>query len=119
MKKTTTKKASHAGAIVSGLLGVTAAAVGTYFLYGHKDAAKNRAKVKGWMLKAKGEVLEKLEKIDDVTEGAYHSTLDAVIEKYNKVKNIDPAELEGFVKQMKAHWGGIKKSFKKAPAKKK
>ena len=119
MKKNTTTKSSHAGAIVSGLLGVPAAAVGTYFLYGHKDAAKNRAKVKGWMLKAKGEVLEKLEKIDDVTEGVYHSTLDTVVAKYNKLKNIDPAELEGFVKQMKSHWGGIKKSFKKSPAKKK
>jgi hypothetical protein len=41
--------------------GVAAAALGAYFLYGSKDAKKNRAKVKGWMLKARGEVLEQLE----------------------------------------------------------
>ena len=38
--------------------GLTAAAVtaaGAFFLYGSKEAAKNRKKVKGWMLKAKGE----------------------------------------------------------------
>jgi flagellar basal body-associated protein FliL len=44
-------------------LGLTAAAVtaaGAYFLYGSKQAPQNRKKVKGWVLKAKGEVLEAL-----------------------------------------------------------
>ena len=39
------------------------AAAGTYFLYGSKDAKKNRKAVKSWALKAKAEVLEALEKV--------------------------------------------------------
>jgi hypothetical protein len=107
----TEKKTSGAGAIVAGIAGVTAAAIGAYYLYGHKDAEKNRAKVKGWMLKAKGEVLEELEKAQEVTESAYMSAVDTVTKKYNDLKSIDAAELASFMAEMKAHWNGIKKTM--------
>lgn len=114
------KTSNNAGAIVAGIAGLTAAAVGAYYLYGHKDAVKNRAKVKGWMLKAKGEVLEELEKAKDVTESAYMGAVDGVIKKYNQLKSIDPAELADFMDEMKAHWHGIQKTLStKAPAVKK
>ncbi|MBX4209328.1 hypothetical protein KW799_01345 [Candidatus Parcubacteria bacterium] len=103
---------SRAGAIIAGLAGLSAAAVGAYYLYGHKDAAKNRAKVKGWMLKAKGEVLEELEKAQEVTESAYMSAVDAVAKKYNELKNIDSDELASFIREMKDHWTGIRKTMK-------
>lgn len=123
MAKNTAPKAapskSHAGAIVAGIAGLTAAAIGTYYLYGSKNAPKNRAQVKGWMLKAKGEVLEKLEGVQDISESAYATAVDAVAKKYQAVKNIDAQELESFIGNMKAHWSGIKKSAKKSPAKKK
>lgn len=114
-KKTTNK----AGAVVMSIAGLTAAAVGAYYLYGHKDAAKNRAKIKGWMLKAKGEVLEELEKAKDVTESAYMGAVDTVLKKYNELKTIDPAELGEFMTEMKAHWSGIQKTLGKAPTTKK
>ncbi len=101
------KKAS-VGAITAGIVGVTAAAVGTYYLYGHKDAKKNRAKAKSWMLKAKGEVLEKLEQTQDVTEPLYHKAVDAVVAKYNQLKSVDQEELVMFLKDMKSHWADIK-----------
>lgn len=115
-----------AGAIIAGIAGLTAAAVGAYYLYGHKDAAKNRARVKGWMLRAKGEVLEELEKVQDVTESAYMSAIDAVAARYNQLKNIDPEELSSFIAEMRDHWTGIKQTLtrrtktvaKKAPQKK-
>jgi hypothetical protein len=107
------KKTSNAGGIVAGLVGLTAAAVGAYYLYGHKDAKKNRAHVKGWMLKAKGEVLEELEKAQDITEAGYHSAIDMVVKKYNELKSIDPKEIDEFMKEMKSHWSGIKKSVSK------
>lgn len=99
-------------AVVLGLAGLTAAAVGAYYLYGSKDASKNRAKVKGWMLKAKGEVLEQLEGAQDVTENAYMSAVDAIAKKYNELKSIDPNELEAFIGDMKKHWSGISKTVK-------
>ena len=121
MAKNTAPKpsTSHAGAIVAGIAGLTAAAVGAYYLYGSKNAPKNRAQVKGWMLKAKGEVLEKLEGVQDISESVYATAVDAVAKKYQAVKNIDAQELESFITNMKAHWSGIKKSAKKSPAKKK
>ncbi|MFA6158404.1 MAG: hypothetical protein WC763_02140 [Candidatus Paceibacterota bacterium] len=115
----TQKKASHShnGAIVAGLAGLTAAAVGAYYLYGSKNAPKNREQVKGWMLKAKGEVLERLEGAQEVTETTYLSAIDTVAKKYNALKQIEPAELASFISGMKSHWVGIKKSVKKAVGK--
>ena len=46
--------------IVGAGVGLAAVAAGAHFLYG-KDGATNRKKVRGWALKAKGEMLEKLE----------------------------------------------------------
>ena len=51
-----------------GLTTAAVAAVGAYFLYGSKDAPKNRKKVKSWALKAKGEVLEVLEKAEKIEQ---------------------------------------------------
>ena len=112
------KKSGGSGkAVIAGIVGLTAAAIGTYYLYGHKDAEKNRAKVKGWMLKAKGEVLDELEKVQDVTESVYMAAVDAVAKKYHELKNIDAADLEAFIKEMKDHWNGMKKTLSSAPAK--
>lgn len=110
---------THTKTIVAGLVGLTAAAVGAYYLYGHKDAPKNRAKVQAWMLKAKGEVLEKLEGAQDITESAYMSAVDSVAKKYNQLKSIDQAELSSFIGEMKDHWVGIKKTVKSASKSKK
>lgn len=111
-------KSSNAGAVVAAIAGLTAAAVGAYYLYGHKDADKNRAKVKSWMLKAKGEVLEHLENAGEVTESAYVSAVDTVAKKYNELKHINPGELSEFISEMKGHWNGIKKTMEKAPMRK-
>lgn len=108
------KSGGKAVSVIAGLAGLTAAAVGAYYLYGSKDAAKNRMKAKSWMLKAKGEVLEQLEGAQDVTESAYISAVDTVAKKYNELKTIDQAELASFVGDMKKHWVGIKKTVKSA-----
>jgi hypothetical protein len=106
-----------AGTLVASLAGLTAAAVGTYFLYGHKDAVKNRKIVKGWMLKAKGEVLEELEKIEDVSEEGFFKAVSAVVKKYNQLKHITPAEIEEFMGDMKDSWVGMQKKTKKTTKK--
>jgi len=93
-------------AVGAGIAALAAFAAAGYFLYG-KDGAKNRKKVRGWMLKAKGEVLEGVEKLKDVTE-----------EQYAAIKNIDPAEVEAMAKELRGHWKNIKKSISPAPKKK-
>ena len=99
-----------AGAILGIAAVAAAAAAGGYFLYG-KDGAKNRKKVKGWMLKAKGEILEKVEKLKDVSEAEYNNAINAVAAKYAAIKSIDPVEVEAMAKELRGHWKNIKKTI--------
>lgn len=114
MTKTTTGTKVAVGA---GIAALAAFAAAGYFLYG-KDGAKNRKKVKGWMLKAKGEVLEGVEKLKDVTEDQYAMIVDKVGAKYKTIKSIDPEEVDTMVKELRGHWKNIKKSISPAPKKK-
>jgi len=100
-------------AIGAGITVAIVAVAGTYFLYGSKNAAKNRKKVKAWTLKAKGEILEKLEKLSEVSEEAYNKIIDDVSEKYKKVKNIDRSDIQTFTKELKGHWKKMQKEIKK------
>lgn len=126
IKKTANSGKKLAVEIGVGLAAVAATAAGAYFLYG-KNGAKNRKAVKSWMLKAKAEALEQLEKAKDMSEKSYHEIIDKVHKKYAAVKNIDPKEVKELVGELKGHWVEIKKHLdkasktpkKKAPAKKK
>ena len=103
MKKEEKKDSGHG----FGLALIAAAAAAGYFLYGSKEGAKNRKKVKGWMLKAKGEVLEQIEKLKNVNEEDYNKIIDKVSEKYSKVKNIDGEEVRSMMEDMRKHWRKI------------
>ena len=105
-------------AIGAGVAAIAALAAAGYFLYGSKDGAKNRKKVRGWMLKAKGEVLEGVEKMKDVTEDQYSAIIHKVGAKYKAIKSIDPAEVDAMMKELHGHWKNIKKSISPAPKKK-
>lgn len=109
-KKTSTKKNSHTGAKIA--LGATlvAAAAAGYFLFGPKGK-DNRKKVKGWTLKAKGEILEKIENLEHVTEDKYHTIVDQITKKYAKAKNRTEKEVVDFEKEAKKYWNHIKRDL--------
>ncbi len=92
-----------------GLGALAALSAGAYFLYGTKEGAKKRVKIKGWMLKAKGEVLEKMEALKEVNEETYNKVLSTVMKKYEGLKNIDQAEVALLMTDLKKHWVNIKK----------
>lgn len=107
-----------------GLTAAAVAAAGTFFLYGSKNAAKNRKAVKSWTLKAKAEVLEKIEQAKEMTQEEYEQLIDTVSTTYAGVKDASKADLSTFKKEMKEHWLQIaktaapkKKAAKKAVAK--
>ena len=121
------KKDNNLGMAVG--LSAVAAAVGAYFMYGSKKAAKNRKEVKSWMFKAKAEVLEALENTQDMSKKEYEKLIDTVSGSYANITTATRADLAGFKKEMKEHWLEIaktavpkkepaKKTAKKAPAKK-
>jgi hypothetical protein len=121
-KKTT--KSGNGMEIGLAVAGLTAIA-GAVFLYGTDAGNKKRKEIKGWTLKAKGEVMEKLEKLKDVNEENYHKVVDVVAAKYKTLKTVAPEELDEVVADLKKSWKHIVKiakannTPKKAPAKKK
>ena len=106
------KKKNNSGLEVGvGLATMAALMLGTYFMYG-KDGVKNRKKVRGWMLKAKGEIVEHVEKMKDVTEENYVATIEKVMAKYILMKHIEKEELIPFIKELKGYWAVVKKQLK-------
>ena len=99
-------------ALVVGIVGVAAAAAaGAYFLYGTKDGKKKMKQIRGWALKAKGEVLQKVEQLKEVNEDLYHQVIDSVLKRYETLKSVSPAELAAVAKELKGHWKNIKKEL--------
>lgn len=105
------KQSSNAGV----KLGIAAAAVAgiasAYFLYGSNDASKNRKKVKGWMLKAKGEVIEQVEKLKEVDRETFMRVVDAVTAKYEKASSVGEAEAKKLGAELKKHWKEIEREL--------
>jgi 6-phosphogluconolactonase (cycloisomerase 2 family) len=131
-KKTTMTPAQKIGVGV-GLTAAAVTAAGAYFLYGSKNAAKNRKTVKSWSLKAKAEVLEKLEMAKEMSKEEYEDLINNVAEIYTGVKSASKVDIKAFKEEMKDHWKAIERTalpkkkvvkkavkavVKKAPAKK-
>lgn len=119
-KKTDNKKSSttEKAAIGVGLTAAAVAAAGAYFLYGSPNAAKNRKTVKSWMLKAKAEVLEQLEKAEKMTEAEFNDLVDMVGKTYSTVQGATKGEIAHFKKEMKDNWQKLQKSSVVKKAKK-
>ena len=106
------KKESSLGSEIGLAAAALAGIAGAYFLYGSKDAPKNRKKVSGWVVKAKGEVLERLEKLKEIGEQDYHSVVDTVVSKYQALKKGEPEQIAELVKELKGYWSKIQKEAK-------
>jgi hypothetical protein len=128
MAKKNSKKAGLSGGEKVGIgVALTTAAVaaaGAYFLYGSSNAKSNRKTVKGWALKAKGEVLEVMEKAGNMTAEEYQAALEKVAAGYSKLQSASKPEIAAFKKEMLSYWkqiakgtGGAKKAAKKSAKK--
>lgn len=113
-KKSTKKNDSHLDdvAIGVGLTTAAVAAAGAYFLYGNKNAAKNRKQVKSWALKAKAEVLEKIEDAKEMSEDEYQDLVSSVVTAYQSAKGATRKDLKEFASEMSDHWKQIEKAAK-------
>jgi hypothetical protein len=117
-KKAPAKKSGNGLEVGLALAGLAAIAGGV-FLYGTDAGKKKRKAIKGWMLKAKGEVIEKLENLKEVNEENYHKIVDAVEAKYKAVKSVAPEELAEVIADLKKSWKSIVKVAKAQTAPKK
>ncbi len=96
-------------AVGSAVIAGIGAIAGAYFLYGTKEGSKKRKVIKGWALKAKGEVLEKVESIKDLTEEKYLNAVNSVMKKYQNLKEKDGDEAEVLTKELSSYWNHLKK----------
>jgi len=101
-----TKKHSHRKLGLGFAAIAIAAAAGGYFLYG-KGGTKRRKVIRGWALKAKGEVLEKIEGLKYISKEDYKKIVDTVLVRYKKLKSVNAQELEQLSRELKSHWNSV------------
>jgi hypothetical protein len=104
------KKSKNHKLAYSGL--ALAAIAGALYVYSSADD-KQKKKVKGWLLKAKGEVLQKIENIKNIDKAEYLKIVDSVTKRYSKIKSINASELSSLKKELKKHWKKIQKELDK------
>ncbi len=111
------KKQAGGSAVGVGLgvaAAVAAAGAGAYWLYGAKDASKHRKVAKSWMLKARGEVLEGVEKLKDIDKEKYMEIVGNVMKRYKGVSGVTAAEMAHMVNDFKDSWKHMSKGATKA-----
>jgi hypothetical protein len=90
--------------VIAGLL--ASAAVGAVYFYG-KNKKKTQEKLRGWVLKVKGEVMERVASAETLTRSRYNEFIDAAVEKFSDKKHIAESEAEKLRENLKARWGEI------------
>lgn len=111
MKKQVTQKGLSTGTKIGIGASLAAAGVAAYLLFG-KDGKKNRKIVRGWAVKMKGEIIEKFEKAENLTETVYHNVVDQVSARYAKMKDVDQEELKELITDIRKHWKNMTKGAK-------
>lgn len=99
------------GGAIAAVAAIGALLAGT-FLFAGDRGGKNRTMVRDWMVRAKGEVIETLETMKDVSKETYDDVVDTVLKRYNAVKDVSADELADFRDELRSHWDAIAKSAK-------
>ena len=107
----TQKKEQDISTIVGIAAGVAAISAAGYFLFG-PSGKSNRKAIKGWTLKMKGEVLEKMEELKEITPEIYENIIDEISSKYAKAKHISPDDLALVTADLKKYWKVISRDSK-------
>jgi hypothetical protein len=103
-------KINRSNAIKLGIAGASLAglAAGAYFFFGPKGK-KNREHAKAWAIKMKGDVVEKLETVKEITQPVYLAIIDAVAKEYKVSKKASQEEIDTLATDLKKHWKSISK----------
>jgi len=89
---------------IAGLL--ASAAAGAVYLYG-KNKKRTQQRLRGWALKVKGEVMEKMATVETLTRSQYDQFIDTAIEEYTDKKHIAESEVEKLREKLKGRWKEI------------
>ena len=96
---------SNIGKVLTIGTGAVALVAASYFFLGPKGK-KNQKKTRAWMIKMKGDVVEKLESVQDITKETYDTIVDSVGDAYATVAE-SKDEVAKLAKELKSHWKSI------------
>lgn len=86
--------------------GLATLAAGIYFFLG-PDGKKHQKKMKGWMVRMKGEVLEKMEDAREMSEPVYNDIVDTVARANAVAGKIPKEEILALATDLKRQWRSI------------
>ncbi len=101
------------GTLVALGAGAVAIAASSYYFFG-PGGKIHRKKAGGWMIKMKGEIIEKIEEAGEMTEETYHKIVDTVLASYIALGKIPTPELLAFANVLKSQWKFIVKTLPEA-----
>jgi hypothetical protein len=93
--------------------GALAAAIGGIYLFSHRAPKKSAKTAKSWILRAKADVMEEVQKIPHVSRKAYLGVVQSVLKHYANLKDASKDELSGLKKDLEGHWETVVKNLKK------
>jgi gas vesicle protein len=86
--------------------GLVAIAAASYYFFG-PDGKDRRTKMKGWMIRMKGEVIEKIEDAKELTEPIYRDIIDSVVAASIATARASKEEVMEFADRLKSQWNDI------------
>ena len=112
MKKTL-KKNKHIGAkIGAGAVAAAALAVAGGYVLWENMGKERRAKVKVWAQKARKDAVAQLAQAKKMSEGEYKHIVDAAVERYGSLANVNKTELQKTAATLKSEWKRIQSQAK-------
>jgi hypothetical protein len=97
-------------AIGAGIALAAVAAAATYFLTG-KRGRENREKIAAWTLDMKAEVLRRMRQLKLLNREAYHTVVDEVAARYQRVGRVSASELAHLPRELKGAWSHISRQL--------
>lgn len=109
MKNSTKTKVGTAAAITAATV---AAAAGAYWLYGSEHAKKHRKMAKSWMLKARAEIVDAIEKIEDIDKTKFLAVAESVAQEFGSKAGATTDEISDLTKELKKVWTHVQQTGK-------
>lgn len=100
-------KKNNIEAFLSGVF--VATAIGGYFLFGSKNARKNRQKIDNWIENAQEDVMTQIKKIKKISKDKYYEIVDEISDKYSKLKEVGKEKADELRLELKSKWEQIEK----------
>jgi hypothetical protein len=74
------------------------------------NGKENAPKAKEWAMNMEQEIVEKIDKVKNMTEPVLVKIIDEVKEKYERMKDIDADELKKTIDTLRSHWSSVIKA---------